>query len=262
MRMQALREQIRRRVPAFAPATFLFLLLALRATPSDPAVPSPSQRLPEIDPHGIRQQLALLMADGAVAKPGAGLFSLRDLDTALGGPRHRLGLFRPDSAVDGRPELLRAVPYGDLLLAAGLRHHVDSLLLAAVVEAESQFLPHAVSPCGAVGLMQLLPGTGRAYGIVDLLEPSANIEAGSRYLRALLDRFKDRPDLALAAYNTGPEVVARYGCVPPYRETQDFVRRVLGRYARHRQDLGLRPLGFEDLLASATGHPAGDHPKG
>ncbi len=238
----------------------LSLLLGLRAIPSDPAIPSRSQRPPDLDEQLARRQLTLLIAGGAVTNPGAALFSPRDLSTALDGTRRRrLGLFARDSAVDGRAGLLRAVPYGDLLAAAGLRHHIDSLLLAAVVEAESQFSPHAVSPCGAVGLMQLLPETAREYGAADLREPSANIEAGSRYLRALLDRFKDRPDLALAAYNTGPEVVARYGCVPPYRETQDFVRRVLGRYAQHRRDLGLLPLGFEDLLASVGMH---GHPKG
>jgi soluble lytic murein transglycosylase-like protein len=249
-----LKERKLRRLPSFAPVMILFLLLALRAIPSDPAVPSRSQLLPELEQQHARQQLALLLASRAIFSPGTGIVSPQDLATALGGPRRRLGLFRPESAVDGRIGLLRAIPFGDLLLAAGQRHHVDSLLLAAVVEAESQFSPRAVSPCGAVGLMQLLPETAREYGAGDLLEPSANIEAGSRYLRAMLDRFKERPDLALAAYNTGPEVVARYGCVPPYRETQEFVRRVLSRYARHRTDLGLQPLGFEELPASAGGH--------
>jgi len=169
------------------------------------------------------------LSDGAV--------SPADLNSALGTHSRHLGLFRSDTAVDGRRELLRRLPFGAILAAAGERNRVDSLLLAAVVETESRFAPHAVSPCGAVGLMQLLPSTGEDYGAKDLRDPYANVDAGSRYLRRLLDRFQGRPDLAIAAYNTGPEVVARYGCVPPYRETQDFVKRVLTRYDQHQHAL-------------------------
>jgi soluble lytic murein transglycosylase-like protein len=166
-----------------------------------------------------------------------GAISPADLSAALGARPRRLGLFRSDTAVDGRRELLRRMPFGAILAAAGERNRVDSLLLAAVVETESRFAPRAVSPCGAVGLMQLLPSTGQDYGVKDLRDPYANVDAGSRYLRVLLHRFQGRPDLAIAAYNTGPEVVARYGCVPPYRETQDFVRRVLARYGQHQHAL-------------------------
>jgi soluble lytic murein transglycosylase-like protein len=176
-----------------------------------------------------------------------GTVSPADLNAALGARPRRLGLFLGDTAVDGRRELLRRIPYGAILAAAGERNRVDSLLLAAVVETESRFAPHAVSPCGAVGLMQLLPSTGEDYGVKDLRDPYANVDAGSRYLRVLLNRFHGRPDLAIAAYNTGPEVVARYGCVPPYRETQDFVKRVLTRYGQH-----------QNALAQATPYRPGE----
>jgi soluble lytic murein transglycosylase-like protein len=218
-----------------APPAVLFLLLALRATPSDPATPSKGQMQSDAAERLARRQLAMLIAGGPLPSWGFALFSAGDVAAALGGQTRSLGLFAADSAVDRRDRLLRGLPYGAILAAAEERNHVDALLLAAVVEAESQFAPHAVSPCGAVGLMQLLPATGEAYGIKNLRDPTANVEAGSRYLQDMLARFRGRPDLALAAYNTGPEVVARYGCVPPYRETQDFVKRVLSRYAFHRQ---------------------------
>lgn len=128
------------------------------------------------------------------------------------------------------------------------RNHLDALLLAAVVEAESQFIPDAISPGGAVGLMQLLPSTGRDYGVRDLLDPFANLDAGSRYLCDLVSRFRGKLDLAVAAYNAGPEVVVRYGRVPPYRETQDFVRRVMERYQCHQQQAALGTRSASLLL--------------
>jgi soluble lytic murein transglycosylase-like protein len=213
-----------KRMPLTVPAMILFLVLALRASPSDPVTLSKS--LTQLNSHPQLAGRPLAAAAFAALSPA-------DVDAALAldkQPR-QLSLFRVDSAFVSRGRLLRHLPYGAILEAAEERNHVDALLLAAVVEAESQFAPHAVSPCGAVGLMQVLPATGEAYGVKNLRDPSDNVEAGSRYLQDLLVRFKGRPDLALAAYNTGPEVVARYGCVPPYRETREFVKRVLGRYA-------------------------------
>lgn len=224
----------RARVPSAALATTLFLALSIQAIPSHPAIRS-AQIPPPVDRPLVRTELAKILSSGSRPWLGQGAVSPTDLNAALGARQRRFGLFRPESAVDGRREVLRSVPFGAIMAAAGERNRVDSLLLAAVVETESRFAPHAVSPCGAVGLMQLLPSTGGDYGAKNLRDPYVNIDAGSRYLRALLDRFRGRPDLALAAYNTGPEVIARYGCVPPYRETQDFVKRVLARYDQHRQ---------------------------
>ncbi len=244
-----------------APPAVLFLLLALRATPSDPATPSKGQMQSDAAERLARRQLAMLIAGGPLPSLGFSLFSAADVAAAASGQSRSLGLFGADSAVDPRGRLLRGLPYGAILAAAEARNHVDALLLAAVVEAESQFSPHAVSPCGAVGLMQILPATGEAYGIKNLRDPSANVEAGSRYLQHMLERFRGRPDLALAAYNTGPEVVARYGCVPPYRETQDFVKRVLSRYALHRQEAQREgPAVAAASLAAAPdpGSPAQD----
>jgi soluble lytic murein transglycosylase-like protein len=224
----------------------LFSLSLALSIPAMPFHPAPTFRTPIPAGAGVapaRSQLAGILSGSSMSRLDRwsllreGAISPADLNAALGTrPRH-LGLFRSDTAVDGRRELLRSMPFGAILAAAGERNRVDSLLLAAVVETESRFAPHAVSPCGAVGLMQLLPSTGEDYGVTNLHDPYANVDAGSRYLRALLDRFQGRPDLAIAAYNTGPEVVARYGCVPPYRETQEFVKQVLRRYGQHQHSL-------------------------
>ena len=116
--------------------------------------------------------------------------------------------------------------HAPILEAAG-RHGVDSALVAAVIKAESDFMPHAVSPKGAQGLMQLMPAVAREYAVSDPFEPSQNIEAGVKLLKGLLDRYPGEPRLALAAYNAGPATVKRYGGVPPYRETTRYVDRVL-----------------------------------
>jgi soluble lytic murein transglycosylase-like protein len=105
------------------------------------------------------------------------------------------------------------------------RHGVDRRLAHAVVRAESNYDPLAVSPKGAMGLMQLMPATARQYGVEDPFDPLQNLDAGLRHLRSLLVRY-DR-SRALAAYNAGQGAVDRYGGVPPYRETQRYVRRIL-----------------------------------
>lgn len=111
--------------------------------------------------------------------------------------------------------------------AYGLDHH----LVQAVIQVESNFQPGAVSNKGAQGLMQIMPSTGADLGLTDPHDVEGNIEAGVRYLRMQMDRFGS-PTLALAAYNAGPGQVERYGGVPPFRETQDYVRKVLSLYKK------------------------------
>ncbi len=107
------------------------------------------------------------------------------------------------------------------------KYGIETEWVLRIIEAESGGNPNAVSPEGAIGLMQLMPATARALGVQNPYDPVQNIEGGVRYLRHLLDRFGDLR-LALAAYNAGPGAVERYGGVPPYPETQRYIRRILG----------------------------------
>ncbi|MEW5884574.1 MAG: lytic transglycosylase domain-containing protein [Armatimonadota bacterium] len=108
---------------------------------------------------------------------------------------------------------------------------VDASLFAALISAESGWNPSAVSPKGAIGLTQLMPDTARSLGVANPFDPLENMKGGARYLRRMLDEFGS-VELALAAYNAGPGAVRRHGGIPPYAETQAYVRRILGEIAR------------------------------
>jgi soluble lytic murein transglycosylase-like protein len=128
-----------------------------------------------------------------------------------------------------RPSLNpRAAAFEPLILRHSAEHELRPDLVRAVIQAESAFNPLARSPKGAMGLMQLMPATARELGVSDPYDPEQNIRAGVAYLKSLLSRYPSE-DLALAAYNAGPAAVARYGRVPPYRETRAYVARVQSR---------------------------------
>jgi len=135
--------------------------------------------------------------------------------------------------------------YDRLILQLGRRHRVEPALVKAVIAAESNFQPDAVSRVGAQGLMQLMPATAQELGVESPFVVRENIEGGVRYLRRMLDRYGD-VTRALAAYNAGPTAVDRYGGVPPYPETRTYVARVLEYYRGYRVDFEHDPETRED----------------
>lgn len=135
------------------------------------------------------------------------------------------GLPHPDEFTTGPRRVLPARPYAEIVADVSARHGVDPLLVHALIEAESAYRPDAVSPRGAAGLMQLMPATLERFGVADPYDPAMNIDAGTRYLRILLDEFGTRG--ALAAYNAGEAAVRQFNGVPPYAETRRYVGHVL-----------------------------------
>lgn len=121
--------------------------------------------------------------------------------------------------------LLEATPYGEIISAVSEAHGVDPLLVRALIQVESKYNPRARSSRGAMGLMQLMPQTAREYKLHNPYDPRANIEAGIKKLKTLIDKWG--VELALAAYNAGEGAVMRFNGVPPYRETQSYVSRIL-----------------------------------
>ncbi|MEO2194828.1 MAG: lytic transglycosylase domain-containing protein [bacterium] len=116
-------------------------------------------------------------------------------------------------------------PFAEIIDAASVRHGVDSALLFALIEVESSYKPNAVSAKGAMGLMQLMPATAHQYAVADPYNPSDNVEAGTKHLRSLLDRYDVHA--ALAAYNAGEGSVRKFGGVPPFPETRRYVTKIL-----------------------------------
>jgi len=157
----------------------------------------------------------------------------------------------------------------DLVSAASERHLVDADLIASMIQAESNFNALARSPKGAQGLMQLMPQTAMRFGVKDPFQPEANINAGAQYIRELLLRYDGDLTKALAAYNAGPERVARYSGVPPYRETRNYVARVIRDFNCRKRlenktlssigDAAKCPDGRDGSLPAKTGRGSPNH---
>jgi soluble lytic murein transglycosylase-like protein len=258
-----MKRLFRFRAPLTQLAAALFLALTLVATSSDPA-PSDPNRTPV--PAETREIQNFLVA-GTGAQDGR-FHAVRsaDLAAAVGSPAEpastpeSLSLLAPGADErEVRRRFLHRLPYGAAIALAAERHHVDGLLLAAIVEVESDFSARAVSSQGALGLMQVIPEVAQDYGVRgDLLDPYVNVDVGSRYVGGLIKGYKGDLERALAAYNAGPGVVDRYKGVPPYAETRSFVRDVLAQYAEYHRKLdgaSVKPAFLTARAASGRPHP-------
>ncbi|MBX3714130.1 MAG: lytic transglycosylase domain-containing protein [Lysobacter sp.] len=172
--------------------------------------------------------------------PGSRVFLRFTVRTPPGEPAHE-GLGKV-----GAPRLDR---HARLFKAAAKKHKVEDAWLRAIAHAESLFDEKAVSPKGAQGVMQLMPETATELGVVDPFSPAESIDAGARYFTALLKRFKSDTTLAIAAYNAGPGVVARYDGVPPYAETKTYLEKVQALYHAYRAALSPPPQRPADAVA-------------
>jgi soluble lytic murein transglycosylase-like protein len=137
------------------------------------------------------------------------------------GSNRQVGVSSPSSITDV-PENIKQI-----IDAAADKYNLPAKLIQAVVKVESNFNPRAVSSEGARGLMQLMPATARELGVRNSFDVRENIEAGSRYLKDMMDRFDGKIELALAAYNAGPGAVSKHNGIPPYRETRQYVKKVM-----------------------------------
>ena len=143
-----------------------------------------------------------------------------------------------EASVNYRSASRNRIRYEPTIASAAKAHRLPPALLHAVITAESAYDPDAISSAGAVGLMQLMPGTAQRYGVSNRRDPVANVSGGTRYLRDLLDMFDDNVVLAVAAYNAGENAVLNYGRkIPPYAETQTYVRRVLKYYNDYKKEM-------------------------
>jgi soluble lytic murein transglycosylase len=152
-------------------------------------------------------------------------------------PTKKFKLYRREGA---RAQLLnvnRAIPssLGEIISRNCAKYSLEEGLVHAVIKAESNYNSTAVSKKGALGMMQLMPGTARLLNVDNPLDPAENIGGGSRYLRQMLDEFNGNLDFAIAAYNAGPNAVKRHGGIPPYEETRIYVKRVKQYLSNYRQ---------------------------
>jgi len=237
---------IRTRASRVTLATALFVVVTLNSPPTTPSI---SQERPEPPSPEEIAVLDELMA--WIGPEDRGFVAVRRADVvqAVRSQPTSFQLFRSANPREERLALLSGLPYAAAIERAASRHSLDELLIAAVIEVESAFDAQAVSPAGALGLMQLMPSTAALYGSGDPLSPAVNVDLGARYLRSMLEAFDGDLELALAAYNAGPGNVRRFNGVPPFRETQLYVAKVLERYVDHHKDVW-RQSGQTDLFSS------------
>jgi hypothetical protein len=175
---------------------------------------------PVLSPKKGKGKVQLTAKTGSSAHAGAGI------EVYHAAPSSRSATALLDGFTTGNAEV------DGYIVESGNRYNVDPVLLYSIMHQESTFKRFAISPKGARGLMQLMPATAARFGVTNIFDPRQNIDAGAKYVRFLLNMFDENVPLALAGYNAGEGAVLKYGRqVPPYRETQEYVRRITNRYA-------------------------------
>ncbi len=230
-------------------------------------------------PGAARAEL-IVFEDGRVVKAAGYRLLPEELEVELpGGGSYRVALERVERIVDDEVVVDTVAVDGDLGLAsraydlsyqanrkplfgsaydalidaAAKRSNIDASFVSALIRAESNFEPRAISRKGARGLMQLMPATARRLSVRRPFDPGSNVDGGVRYLRELVDRFGNQPELVLAAYNAGEQAVETYGGVPPYRETVAYVNRILGWWQPVPLDAAAATKGPDPAAKAAAG---------
>jgi len=198
------------------------------------------------------EQMLRFQGPGAAQASSASFAAQLQSATAAATPVSAAASAASAGAVAGASSLPAGTPYAAEITAAANKHGVDPALLAGLVKQESNFNPNAGSPAGAQGLTQLMPATAASLGVTNVHDPAQALDGGAKYLRQQLDRFGGDVARALAAYNAGPGAVERFGGVPPYAETQEYVRRVQANAAEYRMT-GTTPAATA-LSASPSVH--------
>src|SRR5271170_7328296 len=192
------------------------------------STPLRAQIATQLDEHG---KLVFVNGDSPNSRRGSTMSSTRGA-SALGSPTSGASRSRSRLTTESAAEVLGADDgrLDRIVRDAAARHQVDPALVKAVISTESGWNPQAVSRKGAVGLMQLIPGTAQRFGVGNPFDPAQNVEAGTTYLKSLLDRYDGDLDKTLAAYNAGEGAVDRSGGVPAFRETRQYVQKVTDAY--------------------------------
>jgi soluble lytic murein transglycosylase-like protein len=235
---------VRLRLPPLFP---LFIVLTAPAARAEYVVLRSGQRLTVTSYQLLGDKYRLQMTGGSVEVAAEEVVAIEPED-----------VFTPVPAAQQASQPL----YRDLVEAAAKRYNVDADLISSVIAVESSFDPKAVSRKNARGLMQLLPETAARLGVQDIFDPRENIDAGTRYLRELLQQYNNDVALALAAYNAGPDRVQQYGRVPPFAETISYVRRVKRGYEKSKSEASNKTPALKTPATSGAGTtPASSPPR-
>lgn len=187
-----------------------------------------------------------LLSDASVLAADSDTNSDEDSLSSITGSLDKTGIDRSVEVLRARRALASSTSYiptnktelmdliNKAIESASLKYGVDKTLIRAVIKQESSFDPKSISSCGAQGLMQLMPGTADSLGVTDPFNIQQNIDGGTKYLKDQLSSFNNNINLALAAYNAGPNSVTKYDGIPPYAETQDYIKKVTQYYNQYK----------------------------